>query len=83
MFIKSYLRAWKNHLKGVSEEYRLDLYQTLSLLESETDVAVFQKRLDKFSQCWEEKAPAFIQYFQEYYANRPGRCNTYIHTSNI
>ena len=81
MFIKSYLRAWKNHLKGVSEEYRLDLYQTLSLLESETDVAVFQKRLDKFSQCWEGKAPAFIQYFQEYYANRPGRCNTYIHSN--
>ena len=71
MFIKSFLRAWKNHLKGVSEEYRLDFYQTLS---------VFQKRLDKFSRCWKEKAP---QYFQEYYANRPGRCNTYIYTSNM
>ena len=83
MYVKSYLRAWKNHLKGVAEEYRLDLYQTLSLLESETDMAVFQKQLDKFSKCWEDKAPAFIHYFQEYYANHPGRCNTYIHTSSM
>ena len=66
-------RAWKNHLRGVDKKYQLDLYQTLSLLENETDVAVFQHRLVKFSQYWKDKAPTFVQYFQQYYANRPGR----------
>ena len=66
-------RAWKNHLRGIAEEYRVKLYQTLSLLESERSTVSFQEQLSKFIQYWKDKVPAFIQYFREYYANRPGR----------
>ena len=56
----------------MSENYRLNLYQTLSILESERDITTFQERLEKFCQCWKDKTPVFIKYFQEYYAHRPG-----------
>ena len=73
MYIHSSLRAWKNHLRGVHEDYRLDVYQTLSLLERERNLVTFNDRLLKFNEFWKDKAPTFTEYFQEYYANRPGR----------
>ena len=72
-----HLRAWKNHLRGVNEQFQLDIYQTLTLPERERDRAVFEEPLVKFTQYWTDKVPAFIQYFQQYYGTRPGKCITW------
>lgn len=65
-------RAWKNHLKGVKSESQVEVYQMLSLLESEPDIAVFKERVIQFLNCWKDKKPAFIRYLEQYYFNRPG-----------
>ena len=55
----------------------------LSLLERERDEALFNQLMAKFNQYWAEKEPAFVHYFQQYYANRPGMCKDYIDTSKL
>ena len=66
------IRAWKNQLRSVKSDSQQDLYQTLSILESESDRTVFHERMSKFLQLWRNKEPSFVRYFEEYYSNRPG-----------
>lgn len=65
-------RAWKNHLRSVKKENQIDLYQTLCILESETNVDLFDTQIKLFTESWCKQEPEFIKYFSENYLNRPG-----------
>ena len=74
-------RSWKNHLRSVKDENKIQVYQALSVLIQETSLEVFTDLLDKFLCHWEEKEPDFVTYFREYYASRPGiqTCVLHVH----
>ncbi len=76
MFLPCAIRAWKRHLKGMQSDSQLNLYQTLSLLEGETDITAFHLMMTTFLDYWKDKAPEFIIYFEQYYVHRPGKYNT-------
>ena len=65
-------RSWKNHLRSVKDENKIQIYQALGVLLQETSLEVFTDLLDKFQCHWEEREPEFITYFKEHYAGRPG-----------
>ena len=67
------LRSRKNHLRSVSDENKIPIYQALGVLLQETSIEVFTDLLDKFLGYWEL---AFTTYFKEHYALRPGTCIT-------
>lgn len=67
------LRSRKNHLRSVSDENKIPIYQALGVLLQETSIEVFTDLLDKFLGYWEL---AFTTYFIEHYALRPGTCIT-------
>ena len=75
MFLPCVIRAWKTHLKGMQTDSQLNLYQTLSLLEVETDITTFHLMMTTFLDYWKDKAPEFISYFEQYYVHRPGNYN--------
>ena len=56
----------------VKSENQVEIYQTLTVLAKETDVALFQKRQSNFTKLWMPIEPEFITYFTKYYENRAG-----------
>ena len=65
-------RAWKKHIKAAQLSNQIELYQMLCLLEGETNPATFTERMKQFITYWTPREPNFMQYFSQYYANRPG-----------
>ena len=66
------IRAWKKHLRSVSKENQLPIYQTLCILEAEVDITQFELKMSQFISYWELKESEFIRYFKEYYLERAG-----------
>lgn len=65
-------RAWKKHLRSVTKDNQLPIYQTLCILEAEVDIAEFEFKMSQFISHWELKETEFIKYFKEYYKERAG-----------
>ena len=65
-------RSWKNRLKSCAPSNQVEIYQTLCILLNELDVATFNVLIDQFTRLWETREPDFIQYFKQFYKNRPG-----------
>ena len=66
-------RSWKNHLRSCKSENQTTIYQTLCILIDELNVSKFNEIMDQFIKYWGEKEPSFINYFKQYYKNRPGQ----------
>lgn len=65
-------RAWKNKLRTVKPENQVEIYQILSILATEIDPSVFEKRMNSFIQIWMPVEPDFVKYFMQNYQNRAG-----------
>lgn len=73
-----FIRSWRNNIRSkVSTPNQLEIYQTLCIMESELDEAIFDTLIKSFIEQWEKKEPKFVTYFQEYYCNRIGMCNLF------
>lgn len=64
-------RSWKNHIKSCKHDNQATIYQTLCILIDELDLIKFNKVLDQFINHWTNEEPSFIEYFKQYYKNRP------------
>ena len=71
--------SWRNNIRSkVSAPNQLEVYQTLCVMESELDEAVFTTLIKSFVEQWETKEPTFVTYFQEYYCSRTGMYILYV-----
>ena len=61
----------------MKQENQIELYQTLCILESETNKQKFHTLIKQFTGHWTPIEPEFIAYFSEYYANRAGLLVSY------
>lgn len=59
-------------MQSCKPENQAIIYQTLCILIDEPDVAKFNTTLNMFIKHWEFKESEFIQYFSQFYCNRPG-----------
>lgn len=67
----------KRHLKAMQSDSQQNLYQTLSLLEGETDATTFHLMMTIFLDYLKDKAPECISCSEQYYVHRPGNYNSY------
>ena len=72
-------RSWKNHLRSCKTDNQAIIYQSLCILIDEPDVAKFNTTMDLFINHWKFTEPEFIQYFSQFYQNRPGILHKYIY----
>ena len=62
-----YIRSWRNNIRSkVTTPNQLEVYQTLCIMESEIDEAIFLTLIKSFITQWEKKESQFVAYFQEY-----------------
>ena len=61
----------------MKQETQIELYQTLCILESETNKEKFHALIKQFTEHWTPIEPEFIAYFSEHYANRAGLLVSY------
>jgi len=68
-----FIRSWRNNIwSKVSTPNQLEVYQTLCIMESEIDEAIFTTLIKSLITQWEKRDSKFVAYFQEYYCNRTG-----------
>lgn len=68
-----FIRTWKGHIKGTQHENQVEIYQMLCLLEAELNPSKFHQLLRQFIQYWTLWESAFVKFFEQQYANRPGK----------
>ena len=51
----------------------------ICLLEAEENPSTFHQLLKQFIQYWTHKEAGFVEFFQQHYANRPGKEDILIH----
>ena len=56
----------------MNPERQLDIYQLLHIMLGERCQSTFRQHLDNLLDKYRLDEPAFIQYFEEYYASRYG-----------